>query len=409
MLNYLFHFLTGYVIIKIEGHGIENFLNACAKENIKIHGLKRHGREYATGEIYPSVYHRAKLYARDNKCKISVVHRGGMPFALRRMKKRKTLCIGFIVALFLLMWLCSRIWVIDILETDPERCGKIAMVLQENNIVTGMPRHSLKPFELQQEVLATHDEYSWFWVELKGTHVSVDVRYRTPPPEIVDEDKTCNLIASKSGLITHMIVRMGQPAVKEGSAVKEGQLLVSGVVPNSVVGALYVHSDADIIAKTTHTASLSENITIIRRIKTGNITKKYSMVLFGKNFNLFLKAPGYKHYNGIVHEKRLKLFGDYFMPVSLRTCEYSEIVPTPTVRDKTTVEESLKTRLREDLEISVGAKNILSFNFETQASPDGTVTVTMRAECLENIVNPVEITFSGKQTENPSTSEENEE
>ncbi len=395
MLKYLFHFLTGYVIIKIEGGAIEHFLNLCAAEKLRITGLKWRGSQYATGEILPSVYHRIKLFARDNGCKISVIRRGGMPFMLKRMKKRKVLLVSFFVVLFILFWLCSRIWVIDIAEHDPEKRAEIAMILEKNGVKAGMPRHALKPFVLQQEVLGMHRQFSWFWVEIKGTHATVEVRYSKTPPEVVPADKICNIVASKNGIIQRMVVRSGKPMVKEGASVKEGQLLVSGVVPNSYISAMYVHSDADITARTNVTLSKSASTYITKRIKTGKHEKKYSVSIAGKNFNLFFKTPDFKHYDGEIIEKRLRLFGDFYMPVTVRTYEYHETNPTTHQVSAENVEAELKAALYMDLCTSVGEANILAYDYHTENTGE-VITVTIKAECIENITLQEEITFENR-------------
>ena len=395
MLNYLFHFLTGYVIIKIEGRGVENFLNLCNSENIHIRKLRRRGNEFATGEINPSFYHHIKLFSRDCGCKISVSKRCGMPFTFMRLKKRKAFCIGFFVSAFLLLFLCSRIWVINLNETDYEKRELLKTVLAENGVKSGMPRRELKPFDIQKNVLGTHSEYSWFWIEVKGTVADVQVRYKKQPPEVHDSYDICNIVSDKSGIIEKITVRSGVPAVEQGTAVTEGQLLVSGVVPNAVMSAMYVHSDADITAKVPKSITKTAPLNVTERIKTGVSEKKYSITLFGKPFNLFLKSPAFKHYDGNIYEKHFKLFGDFYLPVTFRTYVYNEVKPVQKRIEPITAEEELKNELYAELKNTVGEENIVSKEFAANRT-DNEVTVTMKAECLEKIGKKTEITFENK-------------
>ena len=395
MFNYLFHFLTGYVIIKIEGKGIENFLNLLNSEKIYIRRLKKRGTQFSTGEINPAYYHRVKLFSRECGLKISVFKRGGMPFALLRLKRRKAFCAGFFAAVFILLFLCSRIWVISIDETDPEKRARLEAALTENGIVCGMPRRELKPFEVQKSVLGSHDEYSWFWIEVKGTVATVSVRYRKKPPKITDTYDICNLIAKKDGIIEKITVRNGNAEVEKGTAVTKGQLLVSGVLPNDIMSAMYVHADADVIARVKRSSEKSVSLITTERIKTGKTEKKYSACIFGKNFNLFLKSPSFKHYDGNIREKRFKLFGNYYMPLVIRTYNYSEVKPAPSRTEPVVAEQKLKDELYGELKNTIGEKNILSAAYETKRS-DNEVTVILNAECLENIGTEAEITFEKK-------------
>ncbi len=395
MLKKLFHFWSGYVIIRIEGKNTEAFLNACVSDNMHLLALKRHGREFASAEIPPGLYHSVKLYARDYDCRISVLKRRGLPFFIQKLKKRKTFCMGFAAAVILLVWLCSRVWVIEIPEPDPVQQQKISSILRDSGIVCGMPKSGLNATKLQQEVLSMYPEYTRFYAEIHGTKLTVDVRYSTKVPEIDPADRARNIVAAHSGVIEKLIVRRGHSTVSEGAAVTEGQLLISGITPITNYGDLYVFADGDVFARTERVFTESLPLRYTDRIKTGQTTKKYCISLFGKEFNLFLKPPAYAHYDGEITERPIKFFGEYFLPASLRTYCYNEVVPSPAERNPTDAEAELKARLYTLLISTVGEKNLLSHSFDVTTSEEN-ITVTLKAQCRENIAKSAEITFEQK-------------
>ncbi len=395
MFKNLFHFWSGYVIIRIEGKNTEQFINGCVSGNLPFRMLKRHGSAFASAEISPRLYHGIKLFARDYDCRISVIKRGGLPFLLLRLKKRKTFCMGFAAAIILLVWLCSRVWVIEIPEPDPAGKLKIAAILRENGIVCGMPKSALNASRLQQEVLSMYPEYTRFYADVHGTKLTVDVRYGSEVPEIDPADRARNIVAAHDGVIEKLVVRRGHSVVSAGAFVTEGQLLISGVTPITNYGDLYVFAEGDVLARTERVFSDSLPLKYTGRIKTGKSTKKYCITLFGKEFNLFLKAPSYTHYDGEISETPLKFFGEYFLPGSVRIYKYNEVSPTPVTRTGDEAEKELKTRLYTLLVSTVGEKNIISHSFDVRASEES-VTVTLKAQCLENIAKSVEITFEEK-------------
>jgi len=395
MFKYLFHFLSGYVIIKIEGKNTEQLLNRCVNERLPLCKLKRHGREFATAEISPKLYYRLKLYARDCDCKIRIIRRMGFPFLLQRLKRRKAFCFFGIFAVIILVWLCSRIWVINILETDPVKKHIISEILKDNGIVCGMPRSMIDSEALQQEVLVRHSEYTRFWAEAKGTRLTVDVRYSTPYPPLDPTDKVSNIVAKKNGIIRKIVVRRGEAAVTEGMSVTQGQLLVSGITHINNHGDLYVYSDADVIALTSYSLTDSVPLEFSQRIKTGKSTKKYCINAFGKDFNLFFKTPGYTHYDGEITEKNLRFFGEYFLPLKIRVYSYNEVKPTPVSRTVQEAEELLKSRLTTLLHTTAGEENVLESEFTVNVTGK-TVTVTLNAKCLENIAAVSEISYEDK-------------
>ena len=395
MLKKLFHFLSGYVIIRIEGKSTEQFLNGCVSGGLCLSMLRRHGNEVATAEIPPRLYHSIKLFARDYDCRISVVKRGGLPFFLLRLKKRKVFCMGFAAAIILFVWLCSRVWVIEIPEPDPSYNLKIASILRENNIVCGMPKNALNPSALQQNVLAMHPEFTRFYAEVRGTKLTVDVRYSSKAPEIDPAGRTCNIVASHGGVIEKMVVRRGHGVVSEGTVVSEGQLLISGITPITNYGDLYVFADGDVFALTTRELTESLPLKYTERIKTGKSTKKYCVTILGKEFNLFLKTPSYTHYDGEITEKPLKFFGEYFLPGAVRIYRYDEVTPTNITRSAEDARRELESRLFTLLKSTVGVANIVSHQFEV-SSTKNVVTVTLKARCRENIAKKAEITFEEK-------------
>ncbi len=395
MLNYLFHFLTGYVIIKIEGSGKEEFINICTAEKIHIRNIKCHGSMYSSGEISPSVYHKLKLFAKDHGCKISVLKRGGLPFFLYRLKKRKVFCLGFFASVIALVWLCSRIWVIDIAETDPLKRTEISDILSNNGIVCGISARSIKPFDFQQDILRMYPEYTRFWLEKHGTKLTVDVRYAKIPPEVDSPYDICNITATKSGVIKKMVVRHGNPTVLENTFVYEGDLLVSGIITNSQGHPLFVKADADIFAEVNRSFSESAPLISVDRIKTGRISKKYCIEVFGKSFNLFFKEPDFTHYDGEITNKPLKFFGEYFLPLSLRTYKYCEVTPTPITRSASALETELKNNLLNTLKLSVPENNLISHEFVTTIT-DTEVIVTLNAIITENIAKETRINYESK-------------
>ena len=354
--------------------------------------IRRFGREYASAEIAPRCYHLIKLYANDCGCKISVMRRGGLPFLWLKLKKRKVFCLGSAMAVIMLVWMCSRIWVIDIALTDPIQKQKVSDILKENNIVCGMPKSDLDPKELQQKVLMNHGEFTRFMAELHGTRLTIDVRYAHPIPQLDPTDKVGNVVASKSGLVEKMTVRRGHPAVTEGMYVAQGQLLISGITPVPAHGNLYVYADGDVFATTEQTLTSTLPVTVTARVKTGKVTKKHCLRIFGKNFNLFFKAPDYTHYDGFISEKNLSFGGEYFLPVSLLTYQYFEVEPVAETRNPAQLEQSAKESLLAQLTTSVGEKNIIDYTYEVSKTSD-LVTVTLRAKCRENIAKTEEIYF----------------
>jgi similar to stage IV sporulation protein len=240
-----------------------------------------------------------------------------------------------------------------------------------------------------------YPKYTRFWLEKHGTKLTVDVRYAKTPPEVDSPYDICNIVSDKSGVIKKLVVRSGNPAVKENTFVNKGELIVSGIITNPEGQPMFVKADADVFAEVNRSFSESAPLISVDRIKTGRISKKYCIEVFGKSFNLFFKEPGFTHYDGEITNKPLKFFGEYFLPLSLRTYKYCEVKPTSVTRSASELEEGLKNNLLNTLKLSVPENNIISHEFVTTVT-DTTVTVTLNVTCTENIAISSPITYETK-------------
>ncbi|MEG0754218.1 MAG: sporulation protein YqfD, partial [Angelakisella sp.] len=77
----------------------------------------------------------------------------------------------------------------------------------------------------------------------------VEIRERDMPPERVDTIVPHNIVATKSGYITNMMVYEGQPLVKNGDSVLAGDILVSGIMEDVNGKNRTVHARAKIEAQ----------------------------------------------------------------------------------------------------------------------------------------------------------------
>ena len=54
------------------------------------------------------------------------------------------------------------------------------------------------------------------------------------PPNILDKDTPCDIVAACDGIINHMVVKNGEEVLNDGDAVKTGDVIVSGKVANII-------------------------------------------------------------------------------------------------------------------------------------------------------------------------------
>ena len=121
------------------------------------------------------------------------------------------------------------------------------MYFADLRFVVGTYLGDLDVEPIERNLLRELDGITWVSVNLMGCTADVEVRQKAQKPEIQSMEP-CNVVAKADGVITKLKVREGFAAVKEGSGVAAGELIVSGFNPTKQGGVRYMHADADIYA-----------------------------------------------------------------------------------------------------------------------------------------------------------------
>ena len=181
------------------------------------------------------------------RVRMRVTKRRGLPFAVRKYRGRLGLFVGAALGAVLIAVLSQFLWSYRILGADSMSEQQIRRVLAENGISVGTYLGNLDVEPIERHILRDLDGITWVSVNIMGCTADVEVRQKAQKPEIQSMEP-CNIVASADGVITKLKVREGFAAVKEGSGVAKGELIVSGFNPTKQGGVRYMHADADIYA-----------------------------------------------------------------------------------------------------------------------------------------------------------------
>lgn len=380
------------VTVEISQKNFEKFINECKNENIILSSVK-----YTDdGPIcsmsfsdFRSIRHIAK------KCgvRLKIIKKNGFGFFVRLHKKRYGFYFGAVLAICILMYLTSCIWVIDIEGNDTTDESRILEVLGENGIYIGAFRFGHDLSDIKNRSLIKLDSLSWMWVSLDGTRALVDVREKGENVLIHDKTTPVNLVASWPGIIYDMQVRSGRKIVARGDTVQKGDLLVSGIAGTAAEGNRYIASTGTVTARTWRTIKDEYHHTQITEEKTGNKHKNTTVNIFGKDLPWkFGGKMKFKNYTVRSEVKNIKLLKNFYLPISFTTETFYEIITKKEILDDNVViseaVESLTNKIKSmRADDSVTLKR--TYSYETLANGNLSIAVTL--ESLENIAKPVEI------------------
>ena len=311
-------YILGYVRITVEGYYIERFINICINNEILIWNIKR---EKGGFKLYLNVgiknFKEIRQIAKKTKCKIKIKTKKGLPFILNRYRKRKIFVVFLILIISLILITSNYVWNIEIQVEENEELPGIEDSLLEAGLVIGKNKNKIETSEIIQYVRLQRNDISWMGIELKGTNAIVKLVKAKEAPKIIDENDYTNIVANKSGIITKIIAQNGTAKVNIGDTVGVGTILIEGTMAGKYTDLRYVHSIGEIEAKVWY--SKTEKIYFRKEEKehTNNQENKYSIKINNFRINFYKTLSNFKKYDTIEEEKKVKIFSNLYLPISL--------------------------------------------------------------------------------------------
>ncbi|WP_167956386.1 sporulation protein YqfD [Anaerosporobacter faecicola] len=357
MLIRIIKWFRGYLLVRIKGYSPERFINLCSAKDILIWDLKQVGDEY---EFFISVqgFRQLKQIVKKTKTRPYIKKRYGLPFLLHRYRKRKIFAFGVLLCCILVYTMSLFIWEISISGEQKHTDEAILKFLKTNNIYTGIQKKKVSCQEIEEEIRAKYPDIGWVSAEIRGTRLLIKLKETNMPKTVEKRTEVCHIVAMKDGIITSIITRKGVPLVKEGTVVKKGDILVSGVVEimgdfDLLIRKETVVSDADIRMKTYYDYKDSFQMDYWKKEYTGKKKKAYSVNINENKIFLYSPFNVYKKYDIIDNDEKLRIGKNFYLPISFTTTCFREYEMVSTTYTKEEASRIAKEKLQlylEDLE-----------------------------------------------------------
>lgn len=333
-----FRFFNGFVRVKVTGTYPERIINICYKNSLTVWGIKK-----KNGELFFNILSKdfKALKALRNKSgvKIKIKYKIGLPFAIKKHKKRVGLLIGTVVFFGVLYFLSGFVWNIKVYGNNAVSTAEIMQVANEMGICEGMLKSKINSPEMRNTMLYKFNKLSWVSFNLEGSLLTINVS-ETKPQEQENNKTPTNLVAAKDGVIKYLEIKNGYAAVKVGQAVKKGELLVSGAAEFKEGVASFFNSNGKVLAETeivyTETIALKQNV----MLPNGKVTTKKVLQFFGLNIPLYLGSVK-GEYSKNVKEYYIKTENNY-LPIKIIDAEFLSLENTEIILTETEAQAKLK-------------------------------------------------------------------
>ncbi|MDR0397023.1 MAG: sporulation protein YqfD [Oscillospiraceae bacterium] len=217
----------GTVRFAVEGLSLERLLNQCVDTGVILSDVRRPRVRVITAAVASSQFKHIKALAKKYDWKLTVRKVTGLPRLRDFAWRRAALAAGVIVFLAVAWYMCNCVWSIQIHGAGPY-LGEVRRALLENEITPGRFSMNIDVEELRALLSRRLSGLAWVSVSLDGVRLKVYCVQGAPRAESDLSDQPRDIYASRDGVIESMRVAAGAARVKQGDAVRKGQLLIKG-------------------------------------------------------------------------------------------------------------------------------------------------------------------------------------
>lgn len=226
MIDILWRFLRGWVIVRVSGRDLHRILSQMALAGHRLWSVRK------SDERVEFVMDLGGLLAlrrvvRQHGGTLRFGERGGAPLWWSRCRRRPFLAVGLATALWLAYGASHRIWVVDAPDSGLGLAAReeIVRVAAASGLAPGTPIGRIRLKQVHARLVQALPRYSWIGINRAGVYALIRVLPAIPRPP---SDLAPRLIAAASGKIVDIEVYSGEAVVAVGDRVRKGQVLIAG-------------------------------------------------------------------------------------------------------------------------------------------------------------------------------------
>lgn len=385
MKNHWVTFFEGTIHVKVEGKGVERFINQLTRSKLTIWNVKRQGTSAITFYIRLQDMNKLRHQVRSYDCRISFLSGQGAPFLWKRTLKNAGFFIGFFLFFVVITLLSNIVWGINIKGASPQIEHQIRKELNRIGVDVGKLQFFIDDEETIQRKLEDRiPNITWVGVKLSGTtyHFQVVEKNNPTPP---DKFSPQDLVASKKAVIVDMFVENGQKVVNINQYVNKGQILVSGIIGNEHNSKM-VAAIGKVLGKTWYKTDVQMPLQSDFQVYTGSEKRKYSLQIGNMQIPLWgFGKIKYKSYDNEEEGHKIK-FLKWTLPIKYKETTVREKEKAKRDYSEKEAINAAKEIARSDLksQIPSDAKIVDEYVLH-QKVENGKVNLSIYFQVIENI------------------------
>lgn len=280
--------------IKINVKYQNNFIKYLVENNIEYDSLIKEK------ENYTLIINKEDYKKISRKFDTKIIRYYGKDYYKKTIMSNKYLIISYIIGLCLLNLLTNTIFNVEINCENKEIINKLITELEKNNITKNKRIKTYKELiKIKENIKKEIKEIEWIEITRTGTKYTIDIT-----PKIIKDtkypNKNVNIIASKDGVIKHIVVHNGEKVKEENEYIKKGETIISGEIYKDENLIDYVEAKGEVYAEVWYLSKITVPLKYIERIEKDNKINHYYLEFFNVKMTLLGK---YNRKNKIIENE----------------------------------------------------------------------------------------------------------
>ena len=341
----LMYLIRGYVVIRLDDINSEKTLNILRRKNIAVWDVERKNKGIKFKISYDDYIKNLSLINEIMK----TVSKKGLMLKLNKIKFRRGFSIGLLILIISLYLLTSMIWEVEVVGTNQTNTNKILALLSENQINIPVSISQIETKKLETMIYNNFENYKFVEVFVEGSKLIIFVREKVPEPAKIKSNEPSSIISSKNAIISKVIAKSGQPVVKEGDVVYEGQTLIMGIVKNKNSDEfVMVPSEGIVYGKTYYNFEMKEEKIRSVNVATNKSKFVYYLKINGNSIKIIGDKEPYENYNYRESNINVPIISKLADISILKGVYYEEVIKEIEIDEKT-AQNKMKVSMYDEL------------------------------------------------------------
>jgi similar to stage IV sporulation protein len=374
------------VDVSARGSRLEAFVNLAVEAGATLLDLRRDGAELRLA-VPLADFRRLRGAARATHTRLHVLSRRGLPFLIRRLRRRRALLAVAAAAVAALHVLSGYVWIVDVRGTRSIPAWQVLAAVERLGLRPGVPKGSLDVRRVADELPLVLPGIDWAGVTVQGTRATVEVaEHARGPGGFEQATYPADVVASRDGVVAGVLVLAGRALVQPGDTVRRGQVLIAGRLPAPDGGEALVHARGTVTARVWYDRYVEVSLHQTRVEPTGRAVVRRAVRLFGREIDLGgwrpVPFPDYR----LERTTLTARWRSVTLPVALETLRYTEVTRLRRRLTEAEAKAEAERRAMADLRrvIPPGAK-VLSEDAQVVQVTAGRLGLSLRVEVEEGI------------------------